>query len=490
MTQPIPARKLIVRIVFMSYVGILMGVGAEIQDVKIAVDFRGAAAKKVQPRAAGINLCWLLDSDLHRKQEVSTGQALADLGVGALRFPYGHLADNYLWHTPGDRSGHNQLRPKVASLSQAPAGWPWAVKSDGSMPDAMDFNEYIALCRRIDAKPLVCVNVLSFKYPKGPSYQELKDSAVAWVSYAKKNRGQVAFWQIGNEVDHSSELLPMNEYVALYQDFALAMKKADPSAKTGPGILSSPAYYREVAKACPTLVDFASVHQYAWGWKNVCDHYEGWRDCKDSFDTNIEQAAKTLKSAGLPDVKLLVTETGVTGGPKLGETNNTYKALWCFEVLMNQLIHPAVEYSFYWGTHSPWDFTSYDQDPVRDVSVALRLRTNARTPTGEIIHLINKNLLEEFVPTERVVGTLRCYAMRSADRTKQTIFLLNKDDHSASVHLDLSTLAPSQVLRRVTFSGKSATNVAPGTRVAAESFKLPYQTTLEPLSLNILQWGN
>ena len=108
----------------------------------------------------------------------------------------------------------------------------------------------------------------------------------------------------------------MNEYMALYEDFARSMKEADPNAQIGPGILSSPAYDRAISQKCPELVDFSSVHQYMYAWQKTCSNYVGWRDCSDSFINNINQAETAFKSAGLPQLKLLVTETGVTGGDR------------------------------------------------------------------------------------------------------------------------------------------------------------------------------
>ena len=50
--------------------------------------------------AGSMNLCWLLDSDLNRPRNTSNQERIVQMGCGSLRFPYGHLADNYLWDTP------------------------------------------------------------------------------------------------------------------------------------------------------------------------------------------------------------------------------------------------------------------------------------------------------------------------------------------------------------------------------------------------------
>jgi len=105
---------------------------------------------------------------------------MKDMGVKYIRFPYGHLADNYLWDADGDWG--NSLTPKVATFSQGPANWDWAVnQSSGEFINDMDFDEYISICNEVGAEPMVVVNILSYKYNNGPTYEQLKESAVEWV---------------------------------------------------------------------------------------------------------------------------------------------------------------------------------------------------------------------------------------------------------------------------------------------------------------------
>ena len=451
----------------------------------ITVDFNRVTKTGVKPGAAGLNLCWLLDSDLRRPHSPSMAQALAEMKVGALRFPYGHLADNYLWHTPPYDDVRGGLRPKVATMADNPGKWEWAVQPDGRFKAAMDFDEYLDLCARLGIKPLVCVNALSWKYPGGPSYEVLKAAAVAWVKYDRTRPYRVAYWQIGNEVDHHRDLLPVDGYAELYRDFAAAMKAVDPAIKVGPGILQQPEYYERVLKVAPDLVDFVSVHQYMHGQVKSCPDYAGWRDARSTFTFGVERAAKILAAAGRPRMEMLVTETGVSGPAPLGIVNNTYKALWWFETLMNELAQPQVAYTFYWGTHSPWNYHGEDAEPRGDVAVALRLRDNARTPTGEIIRIVNDHLLDSFVAAERVAGLVRAYALRSSDGRRAVLALLNKGESAQEVVVKWSGFSAGSLRRGTEFAGRTPSDVKPGTRTKSG---LPLSadrlsTTLAPLSL-------
>ncbi|MGB7393662.1 MAG: hypothetical protein WA913_04645, partial [Pricia sp.] len=254
----------------------------------IQIDFDKVIKNDVKPGAGSANLCWLMDSDLKRPNDTkSMRQALKELGTGSLRFPYGHLADNYLWNTPPFDDAERGLLPKVAAPSDNSRVWDWATNEDNSFKAAMDFDEFMELCQEIDAKPLVVVNVFSFKYEGGPTYERLIETAVEWVKYAKKKNYDVTYWQIGNEVDHHKDQLTMDAYVDFYQEVATAMKAVDPDIQVGPGILRDVEYYRTLVSKYPDLIDFTSCHQYAWPYIKSNSNYEKWKEFEDKYIPNV-----------------------------------------------------------------------------------------------------------------------------------------------------------------------------------------------------------
>jgi hypothetical protein len=123
----------------------------------------------------GFNATYLLDSDLHYSRSVLSKEKYRRTMAGALRFPFGHLANNYLWDT-GTYGG--ELVPKVATMQKAPAkNMKWAINPDGTFMNAMDFDEFITICKDLGVEPLVVVNVMSHKYG-GPSKDDLKTAAI------------------------------------------------------------------------------------------------------------------------------------------------------------------------------------------------------------------------------------------------------------------------------------------------------------------------
>lgn len=456
---------------------------------QITVDFSVIKKSQVNAGIASANLCWLLDSDKNNPNpKKAFSEAIEEMGIGSLRFPYGHLADNYLWHTPPFNKVKKGLRPKVATMSQAPGKWDWAVKGNGSFKNAMDFDEYMTLCQKLDIKPLVVVNVFSHKYKNGPSLDVLIETAVEWVKYANKMNYHVEYWQIGNEVDHHEDLLSPDEYINCYQKFASAMKEVDPTIKVGPGILQSVKYFKDIVNTYPDLIDFTSCHQYMWKYLKTCNNYELWKNHQDNYIPNVVKMQKAVSNSPKPTIEIVITETGVSpAGKGMGNINNVNKALWYFEVLMNEISQPNVAYSYFWGTHSPW-YGNRDNDE-NDVAVLLRTDDNSRKPIAEIVKLVNDQILDNIVQTNQISGSVRTFASVNKNKDKYKVFLMNKNNVAQKVEVSLNQLPEAFKL----FSRNSLKGNSPDDRKLtfsnSENIKIngdKIELTLEPLSITIL----
>jgi len=455
---------------------------------QISVDFSVTKKSNVNSGIASANLCWLLDSDINNpKATTSFSDAIEEMGIGSLRFPYGHLADNYLWHTPPFDNVKKGLRPKVATMSQAPGKWSWAVNSNGSFKDAMDFDEYMILCQKLNIKPLVVVNVFSHKYKNGPTLDALMETAVEWVKYANKMNYEVEYWQIGNEVDHHKDLLSPEEYINCYQKFAKAMKAVDPSIKVGPGILQSVKYFKDIISLYPDLIDFTSCHQYMWKYIKTCTNYELWRDHQDNYIPNVRKMQNVVANSVKPAMEIVITETGVSPDQGLGSTNNVYKALWYFDVLMNEISQPNVAYSYFWGTHSPWDGNK-DADNY-DVAVLLRTDDNSRKPIAEVVKLVNDQILDNIVQTKQISGKVRTFASMNQRGDKCNVFLMNKNNAEETVEISINQLPENIVhFSRIALKGKNPDDrkliLSNSEKIKIKGDKITL--TLAPLSITIL----
>ncbi|MBK0384064.1 hypothetical protein I5M32_13930 [Pedobacter sp. SD-b] len=456
----------------------------------VQIDFGKVVKKNVRKGAASANVCWLTDSDKKRPNDKqSFANAIKELGCGSLRFPYGHLADNYLWHTPPYDDTKNGLRPKVASKEEQPYNWKELVNDDGTFKSAMDFDEYMGLCQKLDIKPLVVVNVFSQKYKDGPTADELITAATEWVKYAKRKNYKVAYWQIGNEVDHHRKLLSQDAYVDFYQKITTAMKAADPSIKVGPGILEKSEYFDAIVSKYPNLIDFTSAHQYAWQFIKSCSNYEKWKANTEDYIPVVKEMQDAVSRSKKPDMDIVITETGLSPiGKGMGDINNTYKALWYFNMLMNELTMPNVAYSYFWGTHSPW--TGLKDNDAHDVEVLLRVDDNSRKPIGEVVKLVNENLFGNMVKTTTNANFVRSYASINDKKNNCKVFLLNKSNEPQKLILNFNQLPKNiKSLKAKEFKGDSPESIIINTKdlkaisISGNSTEI----TLSPLSVTILQ---
>ena len=83
----------------------------------------------------GENLNFLMSSDKKWPRKVSMKSRIKEMNLGMLRFPYGHLADNYLFTDAPFNDGIKGLTPRVASTNIAPGPHKRAVDDNGANED-------------------------------------------------------------------------------------------------------------------------------------------------------------------------------------------------------------------------------------------------------------------------------------------------------------------------------------------------------------------
>ncbi|QGY44297.1 hypothetical protein GM418_11705 [Maribellus comscasis] len=422
----------------------------DVNDIKIDIS---KTIKKVTAKPAGVVACWLMDSDIERSPEISFADAMKDMGVKFIRFPYGHLADNYLWDADGDWG--NKLTPKVASFSQAPGEWDWAVdQSSGEFIKDMDFDEYISICREVGAEPMVVINIFSFTYENGPSYEYLKETAVEWVRYANITKEySVKRWAIGNEVDHHSDLISLEEYKTIYADFAQAMKEVDPSIMVGPGLLGN--WHAEVLNYAPELIDFICVHNYLYKYEWRNQDYEGWKNSTDILVNNVEKCQNAVNNSAVPEIEIHVTELNSRPWKDKSDNDDIFRALAYGEMVLNACCFEDVKATYVWNTHGPWNGPDENQ-PYNILDM-----DNNREPRGDITKLINENVLDYFIDFPHKNDFIRSYATVSEDLEVLKILVINKNNKSETVDIEILGFEPDFIDSFVEYSGTNPYDESP-----------------------------
>jgi len=447
-------------------------------------------SKELAFHPSGANVCWLMDSDIKWPRTVSNESRFAEMKFGAMRFPYGHLADNYLWHSPGQYSTVATTGPKPKTASpETPSNLTWAVNTaDNTFRKDLSFDEFIAICKRQNIEPLICVNSQAHFYTGGPTYEVLKTSAAEWVRYANITKGYgIKYWQLGNEIEHDGNL-KMSEYTNLFIDFATAMKAIDPTIKVGTGVLSNTTWNKDILTKAGTLCDFVATHNYQFNSKLALGGYRSWYKDYSTVIQSVEATQEMLDNnfPNRPEIEMHITETNVTGGDFPDVSNiDLYKSLYWFEMNMNELAQKNVKYTYCWGTHSPWG----GERSLGDIGCLLE-NSNANTirPAGRVIQLINTYLKNKWVVVTRVLGYLRFYASVSTDRKELSVFILNKNLYTENTKLNISSfdLTNAQV-EQTTFSGTDFNDKYPVINTVQLS-SVPSQVELPPVSLTILNY--
>jgi alpha-N-arabinofuranosidase len=143
----------------------------------------------------------------------------------------GIFADFYRWR---EGVGPRDARPSMLNLL-------WG----GIESNQVGTGEFVELCRRVGAEPLICVN---FESDGRKQYMKAKDSvrtadaqeAAEWVAYCNdpENRNRkahghaapwaVRHWQIGNETSYDKNGFDLETAARKTLEFARAMRTADP----------------------------------------------------------------------------------------------------------------------------------------------------------------------------------------------------------------------------------------------------------------------
>jgi hypothetical protein len=214
------------------------------------------------------NQLWELgDSELH--------DYVRELAPAYVRIPGGSWANHYYWNGNGVRTGESdmdlsRLRNGVWEVDYSGFAPGFNIEGSEQRPAAdgyhgvWDVKQLHDLVETFGAQAVVTVNL-------GSGSPEM---AAEWVRWANlKNKYNVRYWELGNELEGSWELghiLPDGStmtgevYARRFLEFAKAMKAVDPTIKTGGPASSNDrgAFIKEVLRDAGDEVDFISFHTY------------------------------------------------------------------------------------------------------------------------------------------------------------------------------------------------------------------------------------
>ncbi len=184
--------------------------------------------------------CWDDDADDWREDFV---EAVRDLAPDAIRFG-GLFSRYYKW-----REGIGPAAKRPPMRNDVWGGWE---------TNRVGTDEFVDLCRRVDAEPFFCVNFLSDGEKRyGARAGDAKEAA-DWVRYSK-----LKLWQIGNETSYGRACFTRAEAIAHTIEFARAMRQVDSSIELigwGDRGRDGQLWATAMEEQAGELIDFIAIH--------------------------------------------------------------------------------------------------------------------------------------------------------------------------------------------------------------------------------------
>jgi len=227
-------------------------------------------------------------------------EAVADLRPPIIRWPGGCFASPYRWK---DAIGPQHKR----KVTRRPMWDDLDINSYGS-------DEFIRMCHKIGAEPLIVVNIGTHFWNGDVDQGEFLQDVLDWIEYCngpektkwgkvRAQNGQpepyhVKYWEIDNETWH----MGAEKYVEAVQKFASAMRKKDPTIKLaacGSGGFNH-RWNREIVNGCAELVDYLSIHHY----ENPDLYAKG----PYRYENFINETAELIEKSKNPNLKIYCSE--------------------------------------------------------------------------------------------------------------------------------------------------------------------------------------
>ena len=324
----------------------------QIHVIKIYPD---SVVNDVSNHPVGINLNFLMDGGRFPYSKRTVTEAMKEMGVRYLRYPGGEKSDLYMFSVP-------PYEKSVATLSRTGGldDYPEVITKEKTFTyDPLDFDEYMTMCRAINAEPVVVVAadcyLLNVKDgEKLSSRDELIRHAVEWVKYANiKKKYGVKYWMIGNESWNNNNV---NSTADIYaQDviaFSKAMKAVDPSILIIPNGAGEE-FFKTVITTAGDFIDRVCVSNYG-----VYDFKRGYKSYRDTSRVLIWPAMEAIKAVNKyakaeqqKRLKVIVAEYGSIDWANYWKgTNDIGHAIVTFDMAGQLLMQKQIEFSCFWNT--------------------------------------------------------------------------------------------------------------------------------------------
>jgi alpha-N-arabinofuranosidase len=342
-------------------------------------------------------------------------KAATDVHPALIRWPGGSFVNGYNWKN-GLGKQHERIGKK---------GW------DEYDPASLGIDEFITLCRKTGAAPLIAINV-------GHNDLQLVRDASDFIEYCNGppdspwgNRRadgghpqpyNVKYWEIGN----GTWGMGAETYSQVVRQFVPPMRMTDPSISIvvcGSGGLESDgigqAWNQAIIEQCAGRMDYLSIHHY----ENPNNFAAG----PAKFESFIHDAARLIAASKNPKIKLFVSEW------------NAQSIDWRTGLYCGGLLNAFERSSDTVGMASPALFLRHVSAADWDNAfINFNHRAWFPAPNYVVMQLYRNNFAPHLLKVEGDVLGLNIVATKSADGSKVYIKAVNTTDAMQDVHVELS----------------------------------------------------
>lgn len=275
-------------------------------SVKISV-YPELVEKDLSIFMTGFNMSYYHDKDnLWADGKLADG--LKDVKTKLLRYPGGAETSYFHWQYPGC-PGYKDVWNTSHGVD---------ISEIANITENMDTDEFMTLCKQLDATPILGLNILSgiVNNKLDASLQEAKD----WMNYCKNKGYKVKYWYLDNEVDHNTSYtqITTEEYARIINQFSKELKAIDPDIKLIVSLVGNATQekYHELISLAGKSFDIIDLHFY-YGW-DVAE-WNKWiaqrpmidMDVNMSYTNEINSLGSYIKSCENPNIELVCLEWNI-----------------------------------------------------------------------------------------------------------------------------------------------------------------------------------
>ncbi|MEP6583053.1 MAG: T9SS type A sorting domain-containing protein [Ginsengibacter sp.] len=426
--------------------------------------------RTIPSNAVGINMNYLMDGTyINSNAQSATANALKNMGMKFLRYPGGEKSDNYLWAT----SPYSHANPTMTLTGscQWPSGDSRFVNSDyfTAKSVVLDFDEFVTTYKQVGAEPMIVCAYDAAYYgqsvgaplpnPCGtkPTLASLITNAKEWVKYANVTKGyNIKYWCIGNESWNTCDYngcVSANQYATDIVTFASAMKSIDPTIKiiaNGRGT----AWWKTLLESSASgYIDYLGVSCYPI--YNYTGGYETYRISSPNLLSEAQTAVNAINTytsaTDKQRIKVITTEfNSIDFGNGWSNANDVGHALVAFDIMGQHLKTPQIDAALFWNTRWVNNTTS-----PQDIDDALD-KNSSMNANGLALSIWGNNLLPKLInATSSGIGSnfIKVFSNYDDITNRLNIFLINKDNVSRTVNLNISNYVSNPFYQRYQYAG-------------------------------------